>query len=130
MIKTIQNWLDVRKQYKLKKKLIEMRDDAKKIISGVMSELVKYDVNFKYEHYVGNDLSCNYHLEYGTYGSILNLAVYSNSIMVQTEERAIATYEIASLWQKMRHQRNLKSFIYAEDAIKAISNMIIMGEAI
>ena len=130
MIKTIQNWLDVRKQYKLKKKLIEIRDDAKKIISGVMLELVKYDINFKYENYIGNDLSFNYHLTYGSYESVLNLAVYPNSIMVQTEEKDIATYEIASWWQKMKHKRNLKKFIYTEDAVKAISNMIIMGEAL
>ena len=129
MIKAIQNWLDVRKQYKLEKKAIEMRDDAKKIISGIMIELVKYDIHF---YYIPEcDLTTwRFGLIYGGQELDLNLFVYCDKIQVKRGVNNIATYETSSWWQKMKHKRNLKKFIYTEDAVKAISNMIIMGEAL
>lgn len=129
MIKIIQNWLDVRKQYKLEQKLIEMRSDAKQIISGVMLELVKYDTPFVYN--TGNTAKVFiYGITYGDVSKNLEIMVYFDKIKIKHEQNTIATYEVASWWQKMKHQRNLKKFIYTEDAVTAISNMIIIGEAI
>jgi hypothetical protein len=129
MIKIVQNWLDVRKQKKLEKKINEMRDDAKKIINGIMSELVKYDIGFVYSR-VDTSKVFIYGITCGKVNKSLDLMVYSDNIKIKLGEATIATYENASLWQKMKHQRNLKRFIYTEDAIRAISNMIIMREVI
>lgn len=136
MIKTIQNWLDVRKQKKLEKKLMEMKDDAKKIISGIMTELVKYEIKFQFAYTESTNAKtaiCGITYGYGgteRNGIDLDLCVYHDKIKIEHGEATIATYEIASWWQKMKHKRNLKKFIYTEDAVKAISNMIIMGEAV
>ena len=129
MIKAVQNWIDIRKQKKLEKKLMEMKDDAKKIISGVMLELVKYDIPFVYNS--GNTAKVFiYGITYGDVSKNLEIMVYFDKLTIKHEQNTIATYEIASWWQKMKNQRNLKKFIYTEDTVKAISNMIIMGEAI
>jgi len=126
MIKAIQNWLEVSKQKKLEKKLIEMRDDAKKIISGVMLELLKYDISFRLS--MPSDVI---ELLYGVdRENCITIHNESNKLKIWWKDLQIATYETASWWQKMKHKRNLKKFIYTEDAVKAISNMIIMGEAI
>jgi hypothetical protein len=121
--------LEQHKIKKMEKKINEMRDDAKKIISGIMSELVKYDIEFKFS-YDEKDRRKPfiYDLNYGK--NNLTFFMYSDMIKIELNEATIATYENASLWQKMNHDRNLRKFIYTEDAIQAISNMIIMGEAI
>ena len=121
--------LERHKIKKMEKKINEMRDDAKKIISGIMSELVKYDIEFKFS-YDEKDRRKPfiYDLNYGK--NNLTFFMYSDMIKIELNETTIATYENASLWQKMNHDRNLRKFIYTEDAIQAISNMIIMGEAI
>jgi hypothetical protein len=71
-----------------------------------------------------------YGITCGKVNTSLDLMVYSDNIKIKLGEATIATYENASLWQKMNHDGNLRKFIYTEDAIRAISNMIIMGEAI
>ena len=121
--------LERHKIKKMEKKINEMRDDAKKIISGIMSELVKYDIEFKFS-YDEKDRRKPfiYDLNYGK--NNLTFFMYSDMIKIELNEATIATYENASLWQKLKHDRNLRKFIYTEDAIQAISNMIIMGEAI
>jgi hypothetical protein len=121
--------LERHKIKKIEKKINEMRDDAKKIISGIMSELVKYDIGFVYSRGDTSKVFI-YGITCGKVNQSLDLMVYSDNIKIKFGETTIATYENASLWQKLNHDRNLKRFIYTEDAIRAISNMIIMREVI
>jgi hypothetical protein len=136
MIKTIQNWLDTRKQYKIEQQRQELINAAKVIISDIMRELVKYEIKFQFAYTESSNTKtaiCGITYGYGgteRNGIDLDLCVYHDKIKIELGEATIATYETASWWQKMRHQRNLKKFIYTEDAVKAISNMIIMGKAI
>ena len=131
MIKTIQNWLDVRKQYKLEQQRQELIGVAKVIISDIMRELVKYDIECS--------LKIDIHFSITTYKlncgeNTLDLSIYPNCIKFLYGRDyetlfLIATYEHLK-WYQIFKKSTKKKFYHAEDVVKAISNMIIMGEAI
>lgn len=132
MIKTIQNWLDVRKQYKLEQQRQELISVAKVIISDIMRELVKYDIECSYYGTISRCLLRGYHINYGTTSKLkIALYIYPTKILIEDyAEKAIATYEHLQWYQLFTKKSTKKKFYHAEDAVKAISNMIIMGEAI
>ena len=129
MIKTIQNWLDVRKQYNLEQQRQEVERVAKVIISDIMRELVKYDIEFKFS-YDEKDRRKPfiYDLNYGK--NNLTFFMYSDMIKIELNEATIATYEHLKWYQLFTKKSTKKKFYHAEDAVKAISNMIIMGEGV
>ena len=135
MIKTIQNWLDVRKQYKLEQQRQELINVAKVIISDIMRELVKYSFSFRYASYDGItraecSLEWTYCTKTGFINSDLDLCIFPNFIEIKLNEMKIATYEHLKWYQLFTKKSTKKKFYHAEDAVKAISNMIIMGEAL
>lgn len=129
MIKTIQNWLDVRKQYKLEQQRQEVTGVAKVIISNIMRDLVKYDIKFNYGGLNAEKTCYVCGISYGNKNICLYLLIYPNLIKISNDEITIATYEHLK-WYQLFKKSTKKKFYHAEDAVKAISNMIIMGEAI
>jgi hypothetical protein len=126
MIKTIQNWLDVRKQYKLEQQRQEVERVAKVIISDIMRELVKYDIECKfYIVKIFNDKK--FILQWNDKNIKFIIVRY---LEIFQEDNKIATYEHLKWYQLFTKKSTKKKFYHAEDAVKAISNMIIMGEAI
>jgi len=131
MIKTIKNWLDVRKQYRLEQQRQELISVAKVIISDIMRELLKYDIACS----IGIDENkfIIYRLSHESYD--LELFIFPESITIYYDNECaarnkIATYEHLKWYQHFTKKSTKKKFYHAEDAVKAISNMIIMGEAI
>jgi hypothetical protein len=130
MIKAIQNWLEVRKQYKLEQQRQDLINVAKVIISDIMRELVKYDIKFNYGG-LKSEKQCNVcGISYGSKAICLYLLIYPNLIKISNDEITIATYEHLKWYQHFTKKSTKKKFYHAEDAVKAISNMIIMGESI
>lgn len=129
MIKTIQNWLDVRKQYKLEQQRQELINVAKVIISDIMKELVKYDIKFHY-YPINDGVIGITGITYGEIGVCLDLLIFPDKIKIKHSGKTIATYEHLKWYQHFTKKSTKKKFYHAEDAVRAISNMIIMGEAI
>jgi hypothetical protein len=126
MIKNIQNWLDVRKQYKLEQQRQELIRVAKVIISNIMREFVKYDIQFTYRMKEATKMFvCG--ISYGEQFIDLDLCVFPDTIKIEHGEITIATYEHLK-WYQIFKKSTKKKFYHAEDAVRAISNMIIMGE--
>ncbi len=130
MIKAIQNWLDVRKQYRLEQQRQEIINVAKVIISDIMRELVKYDIECKFEIALKGH---NFLLWYSENNQNLCFKIYRDSIeIIFDEKNQIGVYKHLKWYQLVTFTKNStkKKFYHAEDAVKAISTMIIMGEAI
>jgi len=128
MIKNIQNWLDVRKQYKLEQQRQELINVAKVIISDIMRELVKYDIECSIT--IDKSKFTVYTLFHRDY--VLDLFIDADCVNIyynhdRDARNKIATYQHLK-WYQLFKKSTKKKFYHAEDAVKAISNMIIMGE--
>lgn len=138
MIKTIQNWLDVRKQKKLEQKRQKLIRVANVIISDIMRELVRYNIECKFEiSKIFNENILIIHwgntcinFIIGGYNDKTNICIHPIACLdIFQEDNKIATYEHLK-WYQIFKKSTKKKFYHAENAVKAISNMIIMGEAI
>ena len=128
MTNYVKNWLDVRKQYNIEQQRQDQISVAKVIISGITKELVKYGIKFTYG--AKSDVKmfgCG--ISYGEQVIDLDLFVFPDKIKIEHGEITIATYEHLR-WYQIFKKSTKKKFHHAEDVVKAISNMIIMGEAI